>query len=366
MATKSKIVEPSFRLGSGRYIQEAGAVSLIGQEVLRLGASRPLVLMGEHGEAIAGEAVKLSLKESGLNARFLRYDGFCNPAHCEKILAMPEAAGCDVIIGVGGGNLMDAAKLCAAIGQLPVINIPTSSATCAAFTPLSVMYNDDEQTIGTRHHLQEVNAVLADMDILCRQPTRLLVAGIYDALAKFVEIRQRLEGKKEEDVDIGLRSAFVLSDFTYERLLADLPVAFADVSAGRNSKAVYDSVYISIALTGVISSLSRGSNQCAIAHKVYETSRTLFPKTVHSYLHGELVAIGMIAQIAYNGEEEKAEPFRRQMKQFGMPTSLPELGIPADEATLMAYYDKIVNSSAMAGTPPEEQKRLLKSLRLVF
>ena len=55
MATKSKIVEPSFRLGSGRYIQEAGATSLVGQEVLRLRASRPLDLMGEHGEAVAGD-----------------------------------------------------------------------------------------------------------------------------------------------------------------------------------------------------------------------------------------------------------------------------------------------------------------------
>ena len=56
------------------------------------------------------------------------------------------------------------------------------------------------------------------------------------------------------------------------------------------AKAVYDTVYILIAVTGLISSLARGSNQCAIAHKVYETARFVYPKEAHDKLHDILVS----------------------------------------------------------------------------
>ena len=65
---------------------------------------------------------------------------------------------------------------------------PASSATCAAYTPLSVRYTPDGRTVGTLHFDREVNGVLADSAILLAQPTRLYLAGVFDALAKFVEI----------------------------------------------------------------------------------------------------------------------------------------------------------------------------------
>ena len=65
-----------------------------------------------------------------------------------------------------------------------------------------------------------------------------------------------------------------------------------------------------IAITGLISGLARGSNQCAIAHKIYETTRILFPAESRPYLHGEIVALGLLPQLIYNGEAEKEKNFR--------------------------------------------------------
>ncbi|MBR2353565.1 MAG: iron-containing alcohol dehydrogenase [Clostridia bacterium] len=365
MATKSKVVESSFRLGSGRYIQEDGARHRLGEELARLGCKKPFVIGGKTALSLTEADLRSSLSEKGMEGIFYTYPQFCNYDACVAITASADFSACDAVVGVGGGNIMDTAKLCAAMAGLPVINVPTSSATCACYTPLSVTYNDRGQTMGTRHHTVEVNAILADMEILCCQPLRLLVAGVYDSLAKLLEIRQRLQGMTEDTVDIGLASSFALSEFMYEKLLADLPEVSLDIRAGRNTKKVYDTVYMVMALTGVISGLARGSNQCAIAHKVYEVSRTLFPETVHGALHGEMVAIGLICQMAYNGDRAGVDGFRAGMKSVGMPTTLAELGVDTTDETMAMYYDKIVASSAMVGTDDAEQARLKEVLELV-
>ena len=365
MATKAKVVESSFRLGSGRYIQEDGAILRLGEEIERLGCHKPFIIGGKTALSLTENDLNKTLNDHGMIAQFYLYTEFCNPDACEEIVSSFQFLDRDVVVGVGGGNVMDAAKLCAAMKGLPVINIPTSSATCAAYTPLSVMYNDRGQTIGTRHHLTEVNAILADMNVLCRQPVRLLVAGVYDSLAKLIELHQRMAGKSNEEIDIGLLSSYDLSRFLYDQLLLNLPEATNDVAQGKNTKAVYDTVYLTIALTGVISGLARGSNQTAIAHKVYETTRTLFPEIAHDALHGELVAIGLLTQLAYNGEEEKAASFREQMKANGMPTSLADVGIEPSDKTIEAYYEKIINSSAMNGTNDEEKANLRRTLEWI-
>ncbi|MBE6548952.1 MAG: iron-containing alcohol dehydrogenase family protein [Ruminococcaceae bacterium] len=366
MATKSKVVETSFRLGAGRYIQEEGAISRIGEEIERLGKYKPFILGSKTAIKITKELIDKSLAEKNISAVYYTYEGFCNEGHCERIVASEEFKNCDIVIGVGGGNMMDAAKLCACLANKFVINIPTSSATCAAYTPLSVTYNDRGQKVRTVHHSVEVNAVLVDMDILCRQPIRLLVSGVYDALAKTPELNQRILGKSEDEVDIGLRSSYVMSEFIYNRMLEDLSQAVVDTKEEKSTKAVYDIVYLAIAVTGVISGLARGSNQCAIAHKVYEVCRSLYPEIVYPALHGELVAIGLICQLAYNGESEEAvKAFSAQMKSLGMPISFTDVGINADDECIEVFYQKVVSSDAMAGTSEEEQARLKKSLELI-
>ena len=72
--------------------------------------------------------------------------------------------------------------------------------------------------------------------------------------------------------------------------------------------------------------MARGSNQCAIAHKVYEGCRTLYSEEVREKLHGELVAVGVIAQLYYNGEETAAADFRKGLIGHGLPFDLPTLG----------------------------------------
>jgi hypothetical protein len=69
--------------------------------------------------------------------------------------------------------------------------------------------------VGTLHYGYEVDAVLVDMNVMLAQPTRLLLAGVFDALAKFVEIKQRFHPDSEDAYPMGLDYAYVLAERTF-------------------------------------------------------------------------------------------------------------------------------------------------------
>jgi len=93
---------------------------------------------------------------------------------------------------------------------------------------------------------------------------------------------------------------------------------------------------------------------------VYEILRSDHTEAARPYLHGELVALGIVLQIAYNGEGDPAS-FARELRENSIPASLSDLGITGAESA-ENLYKKLVSSTAMAGTTPEEQKRLRDSL----
>ncbi len=366
MATKTRVVEPSFRIRAGRYLQDNGILNNIADEVKLLKGTKAFVMGGTTALSIAKKTVVNSLEKGNIDYVIYEYKGFCVPEHCQKIVDSEEFKNCDIVIGIGGGVLMDASKLCAVWGDKPVICVPTSSATCAAYAPLSVTYSEIGETLGTKHHNREVNCVIVDMDILSKQPVKLFISGVYDSLAKLMELNQRLIGKDENDIEIGLRASYELSKFLYARLNDNFDIALEAIREGKDCKEVYDCVYLAIGLTGVVSGLARGSNQTAVAHKIYESARKLFPKIISKHLHGEVVAVGLIAQLAYNGSFDEAKAFAQKMQERGMLISLNAMGVEKTEENFNLLYEKMLSSTAMAGTSESEHQELKEALKLII
>lgn len=366
MATKSRVVEASFRFGCGRYVQEPGAAARLPEEIRRLHGKTAFIIGGNTALSLALPVIEPAMQAAGVPYTVHEYVGFCCVQTCEELMATEAFAKADVVVGIGGGNVCDAAKYMGVKSDRPAILVPTSSATCACFTPLSVTYTKDFRRAGSFHHDREVNAVLADMDLICTQPERLLAAGVYDAAAKLIEIEQRVRDIPVDEVDVGLNASYALSRHTYERMFALMPAAVEALNRkDGESKALSDLVYLAMAATGVISGMARGSNQCAIAHKIYDLARALFPDPIKDALHGEIVAIGLLAQLYYNGRENEVEAFAADMRSHGLPTSLHEIGIEPSDENMKLLYDKMVDSTAMAGTDAEEQARLLAALEII-
>ena len=265
------IREKSFRIGCGRYLQDAGILSSIGEEIGGLGTA-PLIVGGHTALSLTRDVIEQSVAASCERYLIVEHRGSCNDEDARALAELSSTEHYDVIVGVGGGVLMDFAKLVGYYSRLPVINVPTSTATCAAYTPLSVCYTPEGRTVGTRHFPYEVSAVIADTELLARQPKRLLLAGMFDALAKFVEIKHRFRAGAE--CPLGLDWAYMLSSRSYTELFEKTPTCLSDMEAGRVSPAVEQVIFTSLAVTGVISGIARGSNQTALAHKLYPCAVT--------------------------------------------------------------------------------------------
>ena len=283
------IKEKSFRIGCGRYLQEEGILKNCGKEIARFGKA-PLIIGGHTALSITRETIENSLL-SMHKYKIYEHIGTCNDEDARKLAELSKAEDYDVIVGVGGGVIMDFAKLVSHFADLPVVNIPTSSATCAAYTPLSVRYTTEGRTVGSMHFEREVNSVLVDTQIITKQPNRLFLAGVFDSLAKFIEIKHRFTGEKK-NYPLGLDWAYILSVHSYQELCDKTEAYLSEKEINPNGDTANEIIFNIIAATGVISGIARGSNQTALAHKFYETTRTLFFEESRQYLHGEIVGIG--------------------------------------------------------------------------
>lgn len=356
------IKERSFRIGSGRYVQEAGAIEKCGEEVLRLGRA-PFIIGGKTALSVAGERITDSILKSCKKYETAVYTGTCNDEEARRFSEYAKNNGFDVIVGVGGGVMMDFAKLCGYYSELPVLNIPTSCATCAAYTPLSVRYTKNGETVGTLHYTYEVDGVIADSDILRRAPVRLFLSGVFDSLAKYIEIQHRYK-ESDKTYTMGLDYAYATSRRLFDFLMENTEGCIGDIRSGERSDRLENAFFSLIAVTGTVSGIARGSDQTALAHKLYEITRLLYPRESRGYLHGELVGIGLLLQCRYNGDLATEKVISSLMRKYGMPSSPRAVGIPKD--SLPAYLERISGSSAMEHATGEEYERLKESLEYLW
>ena len=208
--------------------------------------------------------------------------------------------------------------------------------------------------------------MLVDMTVMSQQPARLLVSGVCDAMAKKIEIEQRLPDHSAADADAGFALCYELAKYIYAELDRKLEPAYQDVLTHRVTKTLQDVVYFSIVGAGLISGLANGSRQTAAAHKFYLYVRTAFTKEAESFLHGELVAIGNVAQLIFNGEREAGEKFQARLRSLHLPGSLRDLGFPVPENTLDDCTAFICASSAMKGASEADCRRLRDALEFII
>ena len=355
----------AFKFGCGRFRMEEHLLERCAEEVLRFG-HKPLFVCNDLTYGIAYGKVHESLHAAGVEPKVFRHNGFC----CrEDALACARAGtleGIDVVIGCGGGVVIDFAKCLADIAGVPIVTMPTSSATCCAFTPIAPCYTHEGRYVSTSFFRREVAAALIDLTVLSKQPQRLLVAGACDAMAKKIEIEfwNSLPGTVDNPVASGIAS--LVSDYIYDDLDRKLDRAVADLRGGEPTQTLKEVIFSSIVGAGVVSGISGGARQTALAHGFYFFTRSRYTEKAVRYTHGELVAVGLVLQLAYNGRLQGAEQFAARLRGWGLAASMGDLGFSFGEEDAEACMAYLCGMDEMKAAGESAVPRLREALKSVF
>lgn len=273
-----------------------GAVGGVMLGLLQAGdhGKKAYVIGGNTAIAVTEKRLCSSFEKYGLAYCMERFSGYPSVQKIEGLKAVVKEKDCDVLVGVGGGRIMDLAKAAALELGIPIVAIPTQAATCAAYSPISVLYTPEGKSDDYIHLDYEINAVIVDEQVMLTQPPRLLAAGILDAMAKYIEIATLHPQVLDENTTIARHSAFYMAKYTYDILKMKGEKAIYDLKKGQWTKALHDVIYVNIALTGIVSALMQGKGQTALGHAFNNALHRDFLEYIKKWLHGEGVALGLL------------------------------------------------------------------------
>ena len=336
-------LDPAIKFGAGRYRQEKNLLEECGKEISRFG-KRAFIIAGNRAWDVVKERIIPGFEKAGLEYELHLYGGKCSYEAAREYAEKCKAENCDEVVGIGGGLVMDFAKAVGEYADTGVVNIPTSIATCAAFTTMSVMYTPEGAKKDCWRFEHEVDAVLVDLQVIAECPIRYAAAGILDAMAKKIEIQNGKPKMYLSENKIDLFSAYKMAEYTYEVLVEYGAQAIEDIRHKRLTKAVEDITFINIAVTGVIANITKSFSQSALGHMMYDGVRTYFTKEAEHALHGEIVAVALFTQLYYNKLSEDKEALRLFMKGMDMPLTLQELGIEPTQKNLDILEAYLIDS----------------------
>ncbi|WP_417900282.1 iron-containing alcohol dehydrogenase family protein [Bacillus haimaensis] len=282
-------------------------------------------------------AVKSHIPDFGfLQVHFEHYRGECSDEEVRRIRHIAESWDADIIIGLGGGKVLDLSKALGYEMRVDVVLVPTVASTCAAWTPLSVFYSESGQFKRYTIFPKSTLLVLVEPEILLNAPVQFFKAGIGDTLAKWYEAESLIYDLETVPVpvQIGLQSADLCKNIILEEGIQ----ALADIEGGTlksSFRAVTDAI---IMLGGMVGGYADHYGRIAAAHSVHN-ALTKIPST-HHLLHGEKVAYGILVQLALEGKIEEISNLALFFEKTGLPMSLHDLGISInDRKTLEKIAD---------------------------
>ncbi|BAU44318.1 iron-containing alcohol dehydrogenase family protein [Leptolyngbya sp. O-77] len=302
--------------GQGAIAQAAEAIAQLGQW--------PVVIGGDRTLKVVRPRLQPVFKKHSLSAVEASYGSDCSESSLAKLREAIAQHGADFVVGVGGGKALDAAKLVAHQTNLPIVTIPTSGATCAAWTALSNVYSEAGAFLYDVALPRCPDLLILDYDLVQTAAPRTLVAGIGDAIAKWYEASVSSGHSERTFLIAAVQQARVLRDILFQKS--------AEALRSPGGETWQDVVDATVLLAGVIGGIGGAQCRTVAAHAVHNGLTHLTQS--HGTLHGEKVAYGILVQLRLEEMVQGnrlASSARQQLLQFyseiGLPKTLSDLGL---------------------------------------
>ncbi|WP_413730578.1 iron-containing alcohol dehydrogenase family protein [Sodalis sp. RH22] len=282
-------------------------------------------------QAVASQ-VAASLEASGIGYDVSYLQGECTRAAVAEHQARLAGQPAPFVIGIGGGRVLDCAKAVAdGLEGGNVATMPTIAATCAAWSPISIMYNERGGHEGTLALKRMPALVLVDSEIIARSDVRYLKAGIVDALAKWYEF-QPYRAKNGDSLALN----FKIHAAAFAR---DIFNTWGEQALAANARqqvtpALQKVIDANIAGAGLANSMRDDSPSPGVAHAIH--NRMTHLPELHGWLHGEKVGFGLLVQsLLARGNDGPDAELLTQLRRYDAPLHLIPLG---DRLTEAARY----------------------------
>ncbi len=327
-----------------RYTQGLNATAQLGAEISSLGLSGPLLVVAAPSALRAlADSWWETFERSGMAYAVLTFGRECSLAEIERVKEAARAAKARVVVGAGGGKVLDAARAAAADLHLPVVCCPTIASSDAPCSALSVIYTEEGVFQEFRIYGRNPDLVLVDTRVIAEAPPRFLISGMGDALATVFEARACVLGNvKNMRGGASTRAALAMAELCYRTLLEDGVDALQAAGARRVTPALERIVEANTLLSG----LGFESAGLAAAHSVHNGLTAA--AATRPFLHGEKVAFGTLVQLVLEGKgKEAVEEVLRFSASVGLPMTLAQVGLSDPDRLLL-------DSIAARATAPGE------------
>jgi len=304
-----------------RYIQGKGVLKTGVGHIKKLGENA-LLLCGSTTWKVVGEEFDQTLKNNGVTVNRVEFHGESSMEEVNRVVDIAKAEGVDVVLGLGGGKVIDTAKAIADILKVPVAILPTIASTDAPTSALSVIYTPDGAFEQYLLYEKNPELVLVDTEVLSKAPVRLLVSGIADAFATWVEGRAVIESKATTMAGGHPTLAAAAIAQKCEEVLFEYGLEAVQANKDNVVNEALDAI---VEANTLLSGIGFESCGLAAAHAIHN-GFTALHGPIHELTHGEKVAYGILTQLFLEKRpEEELNKYINFFKALGLPTTLAEM-----------------------------------------
>lgn len=303
-----------------RYVQGPGVLERLGSEIAHLGKNS-LVVLDEGVRLRVLGSIEASHAAAGLKMRLAHFSGQVTQAAIDALCTQGPYFLPDVVVGVGGGKALYAAKAVSLHFGARFVSVPTIASSNAPSSSSAAIYNDAHELIEVRRMQRSPDLVLVDTSLIASAPLRFLRADIGDTIAKKFETEACLAAQatsvhQSRPSHTGLMAA----QLCYELICRHAAKALLAIGAGQ----IDDDVEALLEATTLLNTISYENGGLSVAHAIAR-GITRVPRT-HGSLHGERVAYGLLVQFSLEGRP--ATQTRELLDTYhalGLPQNLADL-----------------------------------------
>lgn len=172
---------------TSKVFVEKGAINKLPSIIKEMNFRSAFIIADKNTFSAAGEKVINVLEAAGIKTeKYVFKKDNLEPDEANVGLAvMNFNSECDVVIGVGSGVINDISKIVANVSNKKYIIIGTAPSMDGYASATSSMTVEGLKiSLGSKC----ADVIIGDMDVLCNAPTKMMISGLGDMIAKYVSI----------------------------------------------------------------------------------------------------------------------------------------------------------------------------------